>query len=367
MLIVARLLRFWQLAVLRSFLLGAAVTACGQPHSPPSAQPMPAVSPTTDLFPLAAAPCTADGYFVTIHGGEFVRPDGQTFPVPTGHLLEGSWGASGTLWAVGDEQQPAPARLRMLWFSYAEDKFYEGDFALPQAKIHELLKQGYWNMEKQQPGTYNSLIVCTIPRGGVVVWLGGTNQTLVGRFQGQPSTVDFKQFYGAANRTKLLQEVRAQMPPDAQSQTAAAVGTLSAQKWDDYLRRYPWKVEVSQPLTLYKYSLHYLSAERVRDPLTRELGPYRQYLLEASPKPLPRKLYLYGQAAHGARYQVRLNPFDEAETMAAFQTLSQANPQSPITLFIDVSRDFKKGRLVLRNERQQIPLLKTQVQLFDED
>lgn len=368
MLIAAPLLRFWQFAAL-VFLLGQAVTACGQrpksPKSPPT-KPMPTVpSASPDLFQLSAAPCTADGYFVTIHGGEFMRPDGQTFPVPTGQLLEGSWGASGTLAAVGDERQPAPTRLRLLWFSYTEDTFYEGDFALPQPKIHELLQQGYWDVEKQQPGTYTSLIVCTVPKGGVVLWLGGTNQTLIGRFQGQPAVADFKQFYGAANRAKMLQEVRAQMPADVQQQIGA--GTSGAQKWDRYLRRYPWKVAVSQPLTLYKYSLHCLNAERVRDPLSRDLGPYRQHLLEAIPKSLPRKLYLYGQAEHGARYQIRLNPFDEAETLAAFEQLSQGNPQRPITLFIDVSKDFKKGTLTLRNERQQIPLLKTRVQLFDEN
>jgi hypothetical protein len=365
MLSFAPLFRSWQLAAL-AVLFCSTMTACGQRTKSPSTPPMPTpvAAPATDLFALSAAPCTADGYFVTIHAGEFVRPDGRTFPVPTGHLLEGSWGASGTRWAVGDEQQPAPTHLRMLWFSYAEDKFYEGDFALPQAKIHELLQQGYWDLEKQRPATYNILVVCTIPKGGVVLWLGGTNQTLIGRFQGHPANVEFKEFYGSANRAKLLQEVRAQMPAGAQQQ--ATVGT-GAGIWDDYLRRYPWRIEFSQPLTLYKYSVNYLNAERTRDPLSRDLGPYRQQLLAASPKPVPRKLYLYGQAEHGARYQVRLNPVDEAETMAAFEQLSRANPQSPITLFVDVSKDFKKGTLMLRNERQQIPLLKTQVQLFDEN
>jgi hypothetical protein len=155
------------------------------------------------------------------------------------------------------------------------------------------------------------------------------------------------------------------MPPDAQQQLKA--GAPSNQKWERYLRRYPWKMGVNQPLTIYKYSLHSLNAERVRDPLSRDLGPYRQHLLEATPKPVPLKLYLYGQAEHGARYQIRLNPFDEAETLAAFEKLSQGNPQIPITLFIDVSKDFKKGSLTLRNERQQIPLHNTKVQLFDEN
>jgi hypothetical protein len=204
-----------------------------------------------------------------------------------------------------------------------------------------LLRQGYWDVEKQQRSTYTSLILCTIPKGGVVLWLGGTNQTLIGRFQGQPSAVDFKQFYGSANRAKILQEVRAQMPPDVQQQIGA--GTFGAQKWDEYLCRYPWKVEISQPLTLYKYSLHCLNAERVRAPLSRDLGPYLLQLLDPTPKAIPRKLYLYGQDEHGSRHQIRITSFDEAETMAAFQTLSQADPQRRITLFIEVSKDLKKA------------------------
>ncbi len=84
-----------------------------------------------EKFRLSAAPCAAKGYPMTIQFGAFVRPDGKTLPVPSGHSLSGSWGRSGIGWAVGDELQPVPVSLEILCFSYLEDKFYEGKFPLP--------------------------------------------------------------------------------------------------------------------------------------------------------------------------------------------------------------------------------------------
>ena len=64
--------------------------------------------------------------------------------MPYGHFLKSGWGGSAVGWAVGDEMQPAPDSLEIRWFSYTEDKFYQGKFLLPQARIHALFKQGYW-------------------------------------------------------------------------------------------------------------------------------------------------------------------------------------------------------------------------------
>jgi hypothetical protein len=46
---------------------------------------------------------------------------------------------------VGDEFQAGPERLTARWFSYAEDKFCRGEFALPQQKLYDLLKAGTWS------------------------------------------------------------------------------------------------------------------------------------------------------------------------------------------------------------------------------
>ena len=343
----------------------AVSVACGQQRSTHSSAMLPY---QTEKFKLSAAPCAADDYWVTIQGGMFYNSQGTGFPVPGGHTLQGNWGASGTSQVSGDEMQAVPEQLKMLWFSYAENKFYQGEFALPQEKIYHLLKAGYWDQDKQQPGTYSEFTVCVLPKGGVVLWLTGNNQVLVGRFQAHeafPSAADYHRYYGSVERTSMVKETQAEMPPHVQQEIKA--GTISPKKWDEYLKTYPWQVALNVPFELYHLSFTGLNAERFTDPLTRNLAPYQQFMLAASPKPVPRKLYLYGKTEHGAHYVVRVKAFDEAETQAAFQALHQANPQSPIKLTFTIDKPFQKATMVLQNDAKQFPLTKSRVEVLSED
>jgi Protein of unknown function (DUF2931) len=323
----------------------------------------------TEKFVLTAGPCAADGYWVTIQGGAFTCSDGSGFGVPSGHTLEGNWGASGTTASSGDDRHPAPERLSLTWFAYAEDTFYQGQFALPQEKIYQLLKQGSWDIEKKKQVTYNELTVCVLPKGVVVVWLTGGNQTLVGRFQAAaftPTAAQFERYYGRTDRALMVRNTRAELPPTVQAEIKA--GTLSTKKWDDYLKTYPWQVAFNVPFPLYRYVAYYTSAERTRNPLTREgLDAYRDLILRPSAKPRPTGLHFYGTAEHGARYVVRVKAFDEAETQAAFQALYAASPASPITLFFTIDKPFQKATLTLKNEAKEILLTKSKVEVLSED
>jgi hypothetical protein len=99
---------------------------------------MPAAAPSEEKFRLSAGPCAAKGYPMTIQFGAFVRPDSKTMPVPTGNTLKGKWGLSSIGQVVGDEFQPVPVSLEILYFSYLEDTFYEGTFPLPQQELRAL-------------------------------------------------------------------------------------------------------------------------------------------------------------------------------------------------------------------------------------
>ena len=323
----------------------------------------------TGKFKLSAGPCAADGYWVTIQSGSFINSQGTGFPIPSGHTLRGNWGASGTAWAVGDEMQAVPERLTMLWFSYAEDKFYKGDFALPQEKLYQLLQQGSWDINKKKQVTYDEFVVCVLPKGVVMVWLTGGNQTLVGRFQAQethPSTVDYERYYGPADRPSMVRETREEMPAAVQAEIKA--GTLSTKKWDEYLKTYPWQVAFNVPVTFYRsYSMQYVSAEYTNFPLTRDAAPYHQAILQPSPKPVLSGCFLYLQAEHGAHHLLQIRVFDEAETMAAFRALHAASPKSPITLLFTLDKPFQKATMVLKNEAKQIPLTKTKIEVLSQD
>ena len=344
-----------------------AACACGPQSNSNQTPAMSSSGPKT--FELTAGPCSADDYWVTIQGGSFLGPGGAPVPVPSGHTLEGGWGASGTVWSSGDDQHPAPDQLSLLWFSYGEDKFYKGDFALPQAKILSLLNQGTWDLEKQKHVSYNEFTVCVIPKGGVVVWLTGGNQVFLGRFQGSeftPSAADYARYYGAVDRAGMVAETRGEMPPEVQAQIKA--GNISAQKWDAYLKTYPWQVAFNVPFTLSRYSWHGVNAERFSDPITHDdLAAYRQFVLSPVLKAAPKRLFLYGQAEHGGNYLLQVESFDEAETKAAFQALHAANPVSPITLLFTIDRPFQKATLTLKNEAKEIPLAKSKVEVFSTD
>jgi hypothetical protein len=142
----------------------------------------------TEKFKLSAIPGAAKGYPMTIQVGNFIHSDGKTFPVPSGHIIDAGWTGIQIGWVVGDELQPVPDSLEVLYFSYLEDTFYEGHFALPQQRVHELLRQGFWDGVNNQPLAYKTFVVSVLPAGRVVVWLlGAGRQTLVGRYTAEPA------------------------------------------------------------------------------------------------------------------------------------------------------------------------------------
>jgi hypothetical protein len=93
--------------------------------------------------------------------------------------------------------------------------------------------------------------------------------------------------------------------------------------------------------------------------------PFRQNLLAAGPKRVPRELCLFVQGPYGRRRQLRVEPLDEAETFAAFQTLHAKHPHEPLTLHIDQDARLTKATLTLRAGQEAIPLTKSQGQFFD--
>jgi hypothetical protein len=342
------------------------LAACQSPQSKtPAAMATPAAS-HADKFRLSAVPGAADGYTATIDEGRFITPGGGSFPVPWGHTLEGNWGGSAIGWVVGDELQPAPDSLEIRWFSYAEDKFYEGHFLMPQQRIHALLKQGYWDAHTNKQDTYSTLAVCVVPKGAVVVWLrGDANTVLIGRYQAAEVAYSYARHRPQVDRADDVRETRAAMPAHVRQEIAA--GTVSGKRWDSYLKTYPWQLAFSQPVTLTNYSINYLSAEVTSAPLTPDMAAYAQGLLRPLPKAVPKEADLYVTGAYGRKRLLRIEPFAEAETMAAFQRLHQAHPQAPLTLHLELDERLTKATLALQAAGQSIPLLKTQVQVFSAD
>lgn len=345
---------------------GLTLGACAQRRSAALSSTM--LPYQTEKFRLTAGPAAAEGYPMTIQFGAFVRSDGKNIVVPSGHYLnsEGPWFTSGIAWAVGEETQPAPERLEILYFSHTENQFYEGKFALPQQHIYELLKAGFWDTKKAAQTTYNELTVSVLPKGLVVVWLVGPGrQTLVGHYRAHLSNADYQRFNPGVDRAQAVRSRQAQMLPAVRQQIAA--GTISSGQWENYLLTYPWQFALSPGPTLTTYRLTYLSGESTSGPDTPDTAPYVRALLSPQPRPVPRSGTWWVRDEAGHAYRLRVRHFDEAETQAAFRTLHQAQPTTPLTLRLETDKYLKQASLVLAAGQQTMPLTKTAVEILPGD
>lgn len=88
---------------------------------------------------------------------------------------------------------------------------------------------------------------------------------------------------------------------------------------------------------------------------------------QPTPKAVPQVMGLFVQNKYGEKHEIRVDPFDEAETMAAFQALHQRHPQEPIVLRVLVDKLYTQVALSLSNGFQTIPLDKATVKHFEED
>ncbi len=56
-----------------------------------------------------------------------------------------------------------PSGFRITYFSFMENKFYTGDFALPADRIKDLFKEGMIGYRSQRFTTYDAMIVGMAP------------------------------------------------------------------------------------------------------------------------------------------------------------------------------------------------------------
>ena len=187
----------------------------------------------------------------------------------------------------------------------------------------------------------------------------------IGRYQAQEIQYDYERHRPRVDRAADVRETRAALSPEVKYEIVT--GTVSAKRWDSYLKTYPWQLAFSRPLTLTEFSFNYLNAETTGYPLTADLTAHAKMMLEPRPKPVPASCMLYVAGAYGRKKLFKVDPFDEHETMTAFQALHSQHPNEPITLFVDTDEQLAKATLSLRAGGQTISLTKSRVQPFDLD
>jgi len=98
--------------------------------------------------------------------------------IPDHKIVNNGWAQINSTHVVGDELTPVPTKLALTWFSFAEDKFYAGNWQLPYDEIADHFEQGVTGEEPGGTITYETIIVGMAPRGEVSIWLDATGLSL---------------------------------------------------------------------------------------------------------------------------------------------------------------------------------------------
>ncbi|MGV0924693.1 DUF2931 family protein [Empedobacter tilapiae] len=330
---------------------------------------------------------TADmGYPMEILYGDFYNEkDEPIASIPSNMELSSQWwsGDSGVM-ITGDEYKEIPARMKIRWFSYAEDKFYEGDFAVDKERITQLFDKG---IEFSKPSSeYNYIKVAIATAGQVYLYLVGGNNVLVGTFVAKEVFVDdFKKEMGLPmhteiKRDELIKIVLKNIP--LQTQQEIAENRISTQIWKDINLHYPWQYtfeieDDNRPLFIQKEKL---GADFINNEDAWAVVP--EFFTTTIPKAIPLEIDAKFKTKAGRKLIVRIYPGNVNGQEPQYQTyeVQRGREQELVKLFkefykeigsqefavhLRISEDVKTAKVFLKKGNIEREIPNVEIQLFD--
>ena len=150
-----------------------------------------AVIGSTPRLEWAPGVCAPKLYPVEVYRGDFYT-ENDWLPIPNGGIVNAGWGDNGMNMGEGSI---IPDGFEITYFSYLENKFYTGKFALPKQRIRELFEKGLIGYRTKKYVTYDAMIVGMAPGGVLVVWMmSRDNQIEIGRYQASETELEWNIF-----------------------------------------------------------------------------------------------------------------------------------------------------------------------------
>ncbi|WP_394772868.1 DUF2931 family protein [Flavobacterium sp.] len=203
---------------------------------------------------------------VEVISGSFILSDKTEGWIPSGQYLNDSWGSSssGTM-VVGDDKKKVPERMKITWFSYAENKFFSGDFELPQKEIYDIFKKDYGNSigmdGVEYKNEYNTLTIAFAPQGIVTLWIGGFGNKEIGTYQANEIfDIEWSSFSKNLDRNEVVKNYQKDMLPFVQEEIAT--NKISNTYFKNRLKRYNYKIGTNRSdFKIYNYDIFFMNNE----------------------------------------------------------------------------------------------------------
>jgi|GEM_PF-717677 len=268
-------------------------------------------------YAVATAP--QDYPMKVISGTFFFKGEDSGVGIPSGGTLTTGWGESSSVYVGGDRIPPLPDRVRVEFYSYAENQFYKAEFALP----YDLILAKFQQQLKQHPDedNYFAFLLGVAPGGAMSVWLKGAPRTIevffgqAEKIERTPSAAFELPFKSKEQSDQYIESALAEsVSPEQLAYIKAHGAPIGA--WARFRNLYKWSpvYKDGKNATSSEITASYLNGERYDAPT------HFNEELAGTPKPLPLRLKFRAQATKDetAYYIIDFEPF---ELMEAFEKL----------------------------------------------
>lgn len=260
--------------------------------------------------------------------GDLILKDGSVLYVPARSVIDNGWGEIGSTHVVGSKYKSLPNRLNLTWFSFAEDKFFTGDFELPYRNILDLFRRGTISPSSGHAITYDRVIIGIGPEGAISVWVDAEGEVVqVATYKGTEITMPWKTVLDndQISRGKYIEEILKDSLSEEQFRHLKARG-VTAGISNFFIKQYRWNLSLSGGYQ-HKVLVKCLNGEgEFFQPHTDNGRTHRA---------LPKGITIRWGDNAGKRHMAKIS-LDEAEVSAAFNKLSGGNTEHPIKLHLDI-------------------------------
>lgn len=310
-------------------------------------------TPMFEWLPTESAP---ERFPIHLIRGDLFFPDGRSIYVPDNRDVANGWGARGSTHIVADAIKPVPVRLEVSWFSYTEDRFYEGTFGLPTEAMTERFKAGITDPRTGRPLGFERIIVGMAPEGVVSVWMAAGGEVVeVASFVAPQVSLPW---------TKVLKNPKVSRGDFIRLILKAKLGAEGLARFD----------REGVPKGLYQgYRVQYLWGPQVTGDGTpnalwiRSFNGENAFIGQGGPaiprdsRPVPARMMLDWTTPGGSPLSAKIT-FDETEIFAAFAKLSRGDASHQLAVEFEVVGDSVS--VSLRDDKYILPLQKALIEVF---
>ncbi len=332
---------------------------------------------------------------IEVYHGSFTDSEGDTQWIPSGEYLNDRWGGYGASYVVGDERRKIPESMQITWFSYAENKFFQGNFQLPQKKIYDIFNKDYGQSKTpdgiEHKNNFSYLSISIAPQGLITLWASGEGKIEIGTYEAKEIKMAWKDFYGTQGTITQIEEVRDRvkdMLPFVQKEIAE--GTINNTYFKDRLERYHYTISTNktEEYTLYNYGISFLNQEVINN----NIGHISFLNDKENPKGIATDGNIYVKDKFDRKFEVRF----DANLLEGQELYDKLPPETNMTKNIsymklwadffknnkdvqfqikfndkieksDIRKPILCGKIVLKSPTTELELPNSRVEIFDSE